>query len=86
MTAEEQEFIFGVYDEECLDLPSGPQIDKLFQIIRDHPGRTKMELWNLLAVPKWMNYSAFSNILCALVKKNMVTADADGRYSWIGKS
>jgi hypothetical protein len=33
-----------------------------------------------------MNYSAFSNILCALVKRNMVTADADGRYSWIGKS
>jgi hypothetical protein len=86
MTAEEQGFIFGVYDEECWDLPSGPQIDKLFQIIRDNPGRTKMELWNLLTVPKGMNYSGFSNILCALVKRNMVAADTDGRYSWIGKS
>jgi hypothetical protein len=86
MTAEEHEFIFEVYGESCSDIPSGPQVDRIFQVIRDHPGRTKMELWNLLPLPQGMNYSAFSNILCALVKKNMVAEDADGRYTWIGTS
>jgi hypothetical protein len=86
MPVEDQGFIFGVYDEECTDLPSGSQVDALIRIIKDHPGRTKMELWNELPVPKGMNYSAFSNILCALAKRDMVTVDREAHVSWTDRS
>jgi hypothetical protein len=84
MADEERGFIFGILDEECSDLPSIPQVDILLRIIREHPGRTRMELWNSLPFPKGMNYSAFSNILCALLKRNLIVADGEGHYSWIG--
>jgi hypothetical protein len=79
MTAEEHEFLFGIHDEECTDLPSGPQTDRILRVIRDHPGSTRMEVWNLLPVPRGMNYSAFSNILCALEKRSMIVFDKEGR-------
>jgi len=84
MAAEGQDFIFGIYDEESQDLPSGPLADRVIQTIKLHPGSTKTEIWNLLPVPKYLNYPALANILSALTKKNMVVIDADGRYTWIG--
>jgi hypothetical protein len=79
MTTEEHEFLFGVYDEECTDIPSGPHADRILRVIRDHPGSTRMEVWNLLPFPRGMNYSAFSNTLCALEKKNRIVFDTRGR-------
>jgi hypothetical protein len=84
MTEEAERYIFEVYGEQCEAVPSGPQVDRLVTALKDHPGTTRMELWNLLPVPKGMNYSAFANILCALVKSNLVAIDADDRYTWIG--
>jgi hypothetical protein len=84
MTEEAHEYIFEVYGEQCEEVPSGPQVDLLITTVRNHPGSTRMELWNLLPIPKGMNYSAFANILCALVKRNMIAIDADERYTWIG--
>jgi hypothetical protein len=86
MSAEEQEFLFGVYGKECEDLPEGPQLEKVIRAIKDNPGATRMGIWNALPAPKGMNYSAFSNILCALEKRNMILIDGEGRISMAGVS
>jgi hypothetical protein len=83
MSAQEQEFLFGVYGEGCDDLPSGPQLDTVIRAIREHPASTKIEVWKALPIPKGMNYSAFSNILCALEKKNMIAVDKEDHVTWI---
>jgi hypothetical protein len=62
----------------------GHKFDRLITMVKLHPGSTRMELWNLLPVPKGMNYSALANILCVLVKRNLVAVAADDRYTWIG--
>lgn len=84
MPEEAREYIFEVYGEACDELPSGPMVDRLIATIRDHPGSSRMELWRFLPVPRDMNYSAFVNILCAMVKQNLIAVDADDRYRWIG--
>jgi hypothetical protein len=86
MSPEEQEFLFGVYGTRCDDLPEGPQLDKVIRVIKDHPSATKMELWNVIPLPKGMNYSAFSNILCALEKKKMISIDSEDHVSWVAGS
>jgi hypothetical protein len=84
MAEEAEEYIYEVYGEECEKIPSGPQVDRLITTIKLHPGSTRMELWNLLPLPRGMNYSAFANILCTLVKQVQVAIDAEDRYTWIG--
>lgn len=84
MAEEAERYIFEVYGEQCETVPSGPQVDRLVTTLKDHPATTKMELWNLLPVPRGMNYSAFANVLCALEKQNMVVVDENDRYTWIG--
>jgi hypothetical protein len=84
MAEEGRDYIFEVYGEKCDEVPTGPQVDRLTAMIREHPGSTRMELWRLLPVPQGMNYSALANILCALEKKGLVAVDAEGRHTWTG--
>ena len=75
---------FGMkMENDCQDLPPGDVRDRIFQIIKENPGYTAFELYEIIPKPTGISYKPFKKFLCYLIKTHKVGEDSEGHLCWI---
>jgi len=69
--------------DDCQDLPSGDMKERIYQIIKENPGYTAIDLYRKIPRPTGIPYKPFKRFLCYLIKTHKVAEDSEGQLCWI---